>query len=91
MVSIPEIITWFIGVSVLVFGLSQYRYVRRIPHHLILTGSYLCMFLAWSFTVLEGFMWKDLFNALEHTSLFLGVLAATVWILRVVRQERLVI
>ena len=79
MVSIPEIITWVIGVSVAVFGISQYRYLRRIPHHRYLVFSYFSMLLAWSFTILEGFFWEDVLNTLEHTFLLTSVVIITGW------------
>ena len=88
MVSIPEILTWIIGVVVLLFGIVQYQYVQRLPDYVYLVVSYSAMLIAWTVTILEGFFWENFLNTLEHGFQLVSVIMLSVWCYRIVRQAR---
>lgn len=86
MVSVPEIVTWVIGLVVLLFGTAQYQYLRRLPYYLFLILSYGAMVMAWTVTILEGFFWETLFIVLEHSFQLVSAILLAVWCCRVVRK-----
>ncbi len=86
MVRIPEVVTWVIGLAVLLFSIVQYRYLRRLPYYIFLALSYGAMMLAWTLTILEGFFWETLLNVLEHGFMLVSVVLLAVWCFRVMRK-----
>jgi hypothetical protein len=61
-----EIVMLMLGVGVLVFLLSSRHKLRRLPSWSVLIASYCVLVSGWFFTILEGFLWGDLLNFMEH-------------------------
>jgi len=74
MVQENEVINLLMGLGALpaLFLLVRHGQAPRLP---LLYGAFLAIFAAQVFTIVEGFLWRELFNGLEHLSLALsGVL-----------------
>lgn len=67
-----EIISLLLGLGILFFYLANLRRIQEFPGYRLLLGSFLAYLLALIFTVLEGVLWRQGFNLLEH----LGYLAS---------------
>lgn len=71
MIQANEIINLLMGLAAIpaLFLLSRYGRLPRLP---LLYAGYTALMGAYVFTIVEGFVWGDLFNALEHLSLALA-------------------
>jgi len=74
-----EVLMLIISCAVVVEIAATYRNLRQIPHAFFLLGSLAGLALASLSTVVEGFLWADLFNWLEHLSLMAGAILLTLW------------
>ena len=74
-----EVLMLVISGAVIVEVVSTFRDLRSIPHLFLLLTSFVAMFLASFFTVIEGFFWGDGFNFLEHLSVMIGAILLAVW------------
>lgn len=74
-----EIISFLLGLGVLAFVLVNRKQLKRIPFCSLILGSFSAILAAWTFTILEGFFLKDLFNILEHLGHTLSAVLLALW------------
>jgi len=86
-----EVLMLIISGTVIIQIAATFRYLRRIPHAVLLLGSFAALALGSFFTVIEGFAWTGLFNALEHLSMMAAAVLLASWcssIFRSAKRER---
>lgn len=74
-----EVLMLIISCAVVVEIAATYRHLRQISHAFLLLGSFAGLALGSLSTVVEGFLWAELFNWLEHLSLTAGAILLTLW------------
>ncbi len=74
-----EALMLIISCAVVVEIVATYRHLRKIPHALLILGSFAGLVLGSLSTVVEGFLWAELFNWLEHLALMAGAILLTLW------------
>ena len=79
MVEELEVVLLLLGIFVLVFIMMNKRLLDELPHSTLLISAFLMFLLSWIFTNVEGFFWENIFNLLEHSFQFLGILLIMVW------------
>jgi hypothetical protein len=79
MIEQNELITFLIGIGVVLFIWLNRRRIVQIPGYTWLLISYLSLFTGWSLTILEGFVLPDLMNVLEHACYMVSSLTAAAW------------
>jgi vacuolar-type H+-ATPase subunit I/STV1 len=78
MIQQNELIMLLLGIACMIFLLLNKQKVKRIPVARTLVAGF-CMLLAgYVFTIIEGILWNDFLNVIEHmcytaSSLFLAV------------------
>ena len=84
-----EIVMLTLGCCVAVFALMRLSQLRRVPSYRILMVSFGCLLCAWIATVVEGFLWGDLLNAVEHGLQMLAYVLLAFWVWSVfVREDK---
>ena len=86
-----EVLMLLISGAVIVQMVAMFSYLRRIPHAVLLLGSFSALALSSFFTVIEGFVWTGLFNVLEHLSMMAAAVLLASWcglVFRSRKQER---
>ena len=67
MVQENEVILFLLGVGVLIFILANRQRLKRLPASRILIAGFYVLLAGWVLTILEGFVWNEFLNFLEHT------------------------
>ncbi len=89
MIQQNELITFLVGLGVALYLISNRRRMSRLPCPTCLYVAYLALFTGWSLTIVEGFLYADLFNLLEHLAYAVSSVAAATWCWKVfIRGER---
>ena len=83
MIEQNELLTLLVGVSVLLFVISNWRGLRSLPYSLVCLLAYLFLVLGLAFTVLEGLFFGRSINFLEHVCYGLSSLLLACWVWRV--------
>jgi hypothetical protein len=83
-----EILTLFLGILTLAFGISRRRTLAALPDRQLLVAAYLLLLTGWVSTVLEGFFLPEFLNAVEHLSYTAASTLLAVWSWRARRQPR---
>ncbi|MFH1488860.1 MAG: hypothetical protein ABII06_08150, partial [Pseudomonadota bacterium] len=83
-----EIVMLLLGIGVFIFTLVNRSTLKRIPSWEILIGGFYVLLAGWVLTVLEGFLWKDLFNYLEHICYTGSSLFMALWCWKVFGNHR---
>lgn len=78
-----EIVMLFLGAGVWLFILINRRALQRLSHVRLLLCGYGAYTLGWLFTVLEGLIWPETINLIEHSFTGLGALLVMIWCVRV--------
>ena len=79
MIQQNELITFLVGVGVMLFIVINRRRIVQIPGATWLLLSYSALFAGWVFTLVEGFILPGLMNTVEHACYMVSSLAAAVW------------
>jgi hypothetical protein len=79
MIQENELIGLILGVGVLIFILANRSRLAGLPAARILLASYYVLLAGWALTVLEGFLWGQALNLLEHFCYALSALLLAVW------------
>jgi len=74
-----EVVMLASGCAVFLFAIAQRSQLQRIPHWRTLFAAYGLLLLAWTATVLEGFVLPDALNLVEHSCYAAGALSLAVW------------
>ncbi len=75
-----ELLTLALGVAVAIaIGVEGQR-LRRLRAWRVLTAAYAILLTGWTLTVLEGVLWSDTLNLVEHICYALSALMATGWV-----------
>lgn len=83
-----EVVMLTMGCCVAVFALLRWTHLRRAPKWGQLFTAYCCLLCAWTATVVEGFLWPDILNVVEHGMQMLAYVLLTAWVWSVfVRRE----
>ncbi len=61
-----EIVMLVLGIGVLILILANRLRLKRLPSSGILIAGFFILLLAWFLTVLEGLLWGEVLNYLEH-------------------------
>ncbi|MBN1933283.1 MAG: hypothetical protein JW934_01390 [Anaerolineae bacterium] len=83
MVQESEILTLLLSIGVWAFIHTNRRALHALPLFRLLMLAYSAFFFAWVLTVLEGFLWPGLLNALEHIGYATGSMLVALWCWRV--------
>ncbi len=83
-----EVLMLIISGAVIIEIVATFGYLRRIPHPLLLLGSFGALALGSVSTVAEGFFWAGPFNVLEHLSMMAGAVLFALWCGLVFRPRR---
>jgi len=78
-----EVVMLLIGVVVLIFILGNRQQLKSLPASSILIWGFFMMLGSWILTVLEGFLWEELLNYMDHACYAIGSILVAVWCLRV--------
>lgn len=88
MVQDNEIVMLLLGVGVLIFTLINRYKLRRIPATRILILSFYVLLGGWVLTVIEGFIWNEFLNFLEHICYALSSVLMATWCWKVFGSEK---
>ena len=79
MIEIPEILTLVLGTAGILFVGTNKQQLSKIPFFKLIFFSYRILLVSWLLTVLEGFMWHDVLNLLEHLGYFFCSFLLALW------------
>jgi hypothetical protein len=88
MVQENEIVMLVLGLGVLVFIMQSQRRLRMIPHRRTLLLSYVTLLIAWTSTVLEGFVFPHALNIVEHSCYMISMFIMLLWCYSVTNGDR---
>ncbi len=74
-----EVITLLITVGIGIFFWSNRKSILQLNGWKLLILSFLCYLARMIFTVLEGYIWYDVMNLLEHLSILLFTIFFLLW------------
>lgn len=89
MIEKNELVALLLATGALIFLILQREHVKKIRAASLLTLSFYLLYAGYVFTVLEGLVWYDLCNVLEHLCNNLGIVALVAWIWRVSGKDGL--
>ena len=79
MIQQNEIVMLLLGMGVWIFTIRNQVGLKRLPASEILMTAFYLLLVAWTATVLEGFIWNSFFNLLEHAGLAASSVLTTIW------------
>ena len=85
MVQENEIIMLALGCGIYFFVVANKPRLEHIPAWNIILLSFRFLLAAWFFTVIEGFFWNGLFNALEHVCYTCSSAMLMFWFYKITR------
>jgi hypothetical protein len=88
MIQENEIIMLLLGIGVLIFILGNRLQLQRLPVSKILIAGFHMLLAGWILTILEGFLWKDLLNFIEHTCYATSSILIAVWCWKVFESDK---
>lgn len=88
MVQENEAITLILGVGVLLSFVIGRARIRKLPAWRTFLIGFVVLTAGWAFTVLEGFLWPEALNLVEHACYALSSILLCVWCWRVRASAR---
>ncbi|MHA1292812.1 MAG: hypothetical protein ACTSQJ_09120 [Promethearchaeota archaeon] len=88
MIQENEIIVFIIGIGTLIFIFINRLKINHIPESRIFVLAFVSFLIGWFFTILEGFLFGDLLNFIEHLCFAIGSILITIWISKVFKRRR---
>lgn len=79
MIQENEIVSLLLGIGCFAFILTNRSKIKQIPESKTLVASFYILIAGNVLTVLEGLLWNDLLNLLEHIAYALSSVLLTVW------------
>jgi hypothetical protein len=83
-----EVLSFLLALGILSFFLANLRRVRALNGSPYLIGGILAYLAGLIFTLLEGFVWADGFNLLEHLGYLISGLFLAGWIITLARPRQ---
>ena len=74
-----EIVTLLLGTGTLYVIVDHWGEIKRIPAYKRLMTGFFLLFLGWIATILEGFLWPEFLNILEHSCYALSAIFVLLW------------
>ena len=74
-----ELIMLIISLIVVVQVVANFQLLRRVPNHLLLLGSFALVAFSTFCTVVEGLVFPEVLNYLEHLSFMSAMILLAVW------------
>ncbi len=74
-----ELFDAVVAFAVLVFTIVQFRRLSSLPNRKILLFSYGILFVGWVVTILEGVLWPNVLNTVEHICYALSSVLFSLW------------
>ena len=83
MIQENEIIMLLLGIGCLAFIVTNRSKINQIPESKTLVSSFCILIIGTVLTVLEGLIWNDFLNLLEHIAYTVSSILLTVWCWRI--------
>jgi hypothetical protein len=74
-----ELIMLIISLIVVIQVVANFQLLRRVPNHLLLLGSFALVAFSTFCTVVEGLVFPEVLNYLEHLSFMSAMILLAVW------------
>jgi len=74
-----ELIMLIISLIVVIQVVANFQLLRRVPSHLLLLGSFALVAFSTFCTVVEGLVFPEVLNYLEHLSFMSAMILLAVW------------
>ena len=74
-----ELIMLIISLIVVIQVVANFQLLRRVPNHLLLLGSFALVAFSSFCTVVEGLVFPEVLNYLEHLSFMSAMILLAVW------------
>ena len=74
-----KIVIWFIGVGYLLFLVINRKQLEYLPRNTLFLSGYYVLFVGWSFDILEAFVFKELFNFIQHICFSVSSIIVAIW------------
>jgi len=89
MIQYGEIIIFLIGIVTLIFILkNRLQLITNLPSAKILITGFSLLLGGWVFTIVEGLLWKNFLNVLEHICYTSSSIAIAVWCWKAFKKDR---
>ena len=66
MIQQGEIIVLLVGLIAFIFILSNRERLKELPAVKLLISGFILLLCGWIFTIVEGLVWNDILNMIEH-------------------------
>jgi hypothetical protein len=87
LISASESIVFLIGLGGLIFIQLNRLQLKRLPASGVLITAYYLLLGGWLLTIIEGFIWRDAVNILEHLCYASSAVMIASWCWRVFRKK----
>ena len=74
-----EFMVLLIGLGVLFFIILNWKHIEQLATRNILLLSFCTLIVGWILTILEGFIFEEIFNFFEHTCFAISALLLALW------------
>ena len=81
MIQENELVTFMICIGVLLFFIVNYQKLKKLSGYSLFLTSFILYTCAWCFTVIEGIIFEEVFNLIEHICYISSSSFMVVWIL----------
>ncbi len=81
MIQENELITLIFCIGVLFFGLINYVKLKYLPGLRIFIISFILFTMGWFFTVIEGIIFEEVFNIIEHICYICSSTMMLIWVI----------
>jgi hypothetical protein len=79
MIELNEIFSLVLGIGCLLFVIMNRRQLKSLPFVHLIFLSFYCLVAGWGMTVLEGFIWPNILNIIEHISYAISAVFLAGW------------
>lgn len=79
MIQENELITLILCLVALFFAISNYVQLKSLPGLKIFITSFTLFTMGWFFTVIEGIIFEEVFNIIEHVCYICSSLTMFIW------------
>lgn len=83
-----EIIMLLLGASIFLFIMRNHVWFSQIKAWKVIRTAYTILLLGWLFTVLEEYIFNNIFNWAEHICYALSSIILVMWFLRVIKTKK---
>ncbi len=79
MIQENELITFIFCIVALFFAISNYKKIKSLPGLKIFIISFIIFAMGWFFTVIEGIIFEEVFNIIEHVCYICSSITMFIW------------